>query len=214
MSGPPASDHRDLEPLQAMVRQLAGHHVRLLLEPEKVERVAEALLGGGRAGAVDRHRDLEVLAHGEGVVGAVGLEGEAQAQPDPPERRQSRDVGSPEGNAAAVRRVDAAEEREERRLAGAVGADDAAQLALGDGEGYAVGGDDAAEALGEIPGREDRPPPSQRLPASGARAARQPRRGSSRARVTMMPRGKNIITSTSSAPVMTMAYWLPVEDSV
>ncbi len=211
---PAGQDHGDLEPLQAMVRQLAGQHVGLGLEAEQIERVAEALLGEGRARAADRRGDLEVLPDRQGVVGAVGLEGEAQALAHAPEGRQPRHVRTLEDDAAGVRGIDPAEEREEGRLAGTVGADDAAQLALGDGERDAVGRHDAAEALGELPGSRGSPPPSQRLPASGAKAARQPRRGSSRARVTMMPRGKNIITSTSSAPVMTIAYWLPVEDSV
>ena len=81
-------------------------------------------------------------------------------------------------------------------------------------EADVVGRDHAAEPLGQPLGGEGgacRHP--QRPVNAAAIVARQPWRGRSRASVTMMPRGKNIITTTSSTPMITIAYWLPAEDS-
>ena len=54
---------------------------------------------------------------------------------------------------------------------------------------------------------------AQRPVNAAAMVARQPWRGRSRANVTTIPRGKNIITTTSSTPMITIAYWFPAEDS-
>ena len=63
-----------------------------------------------------------------------------------------------EDEAAAGRLVDAADEVEDRALAGAVGADDGEDLALLHVEGDAVHGADAAERDRDVPRLEQRPP--------------------------------------------------------
>ena len=65
-------------------------------------------------------------------------------------RRQARDVVPLEADAAGCRLVDAADEIEDRRLAGAVRADDREDLALVDAEADAVDRLDAAEMHGQI----------------------------------------------------------------
>src|SRR5690606_37971579 len=110
---------------------------------------------------------------------------------------------------ARIRRLEPAQQPEQGRLAGPVRADDAAQFAFIDLQRDVVGGDHAAEVLRQSTGGKD----SRHLQRS-VRAARQPRLGSSRASVTMMPLGKNIITITSSAPMMTSAPWKPSDERV
>src|SRR5687767_3714387 len=103
--------------------------------------------------------------------------------------------------------MNAAKKRKQRGFAGAIRTDDAAQLSRQDIETHVVGGNDTPEPLGQCLrckyfGHHQR----------SINAERHPRRGSSRAMVTMMPFGKNNITPSSSAPIMTSAYWLPAED--
>ena len=70
-----------------------------------------------------------------------------------------------------IRAVDAAQQREQRRLAGAVRADDAAQLAARDVEADVVGRDDAAEPLGKALGRKVGSPSVSARGNGGAPAA-------------------------------------------
>ena len=97
--------------------------------------------------------------------------------------------------------MNAAKKRKQSGLASAVWSDDAAELSRHDLESHIVDGNDSPEPL------------RQRLCCKNfghhqrsVNAERHPRRGSSRARVTMIPFGKNNITHTSSAPIMTSAY--------
>src|SRR5690606_14262946 len=166
-----------------------------------------------------RHRDLEVLRHAQIVIGAIGLERQAESQAHPREGRQARDVARLEHDLSRVRSLDAAQEREQGRLAGTVRADDALQAARLDSQVDVVGRDHAAEALAQPLDREDGPAAhrAHHSPAGAGAAgrARRRRRPPSRsAIVTMMPRGKNSMTITRSAPVITRAYWLPWEDKV
>ena len=92
-------------------------------------------------------RRFQVLGHAECMEGAIGLEGEPDAEAHAPERLEPRDVAPVQQDAPGVRRLDAAQQREEGGLAGAVRPDDAAQLARGQREIDRVSRDHAAEAL-------------------------------------------------------------------
>ena len=70
--------------------------------------------------------------------------------------RQRRDVAPVEMDAAGVRHDLAAELADQRGLAGAVRPDDGVQFALPDIEPDIVGGEHAAEALGEALDAEQR----------------------------------------------------------
>jgi hypothetical protein len=96
-------------------------------------------------------------------------------------RRQAGDVGAVEDDAAAVRRELPAELRHQRRLAGAVGADEGVDLAARDLQVDAIGRDQAAEALLEAAHVEQRRVDrgSRGGHGAGAFAARRARRPTS-----------------------------------
>ena len=111
---------------------------------------------------------------------------------------------------AGRRRVEAGDHVEEGRLAGAVRADQADDRALRDREVDLVDRDQAAEALGDLAGLEDRPGAiAARADAAGAVVARRSpgdRRGRRRAarpcaaRSGRCPSGRSSIISTSARP--------------
>src|SRR2546425_783562 len=68
----------------------------------------------------------------------------------PPVLGQARDVVVEERDAAGARRQHAGDEVEQRRLAGAVGADERAALARADGELHAVDGTKPTEPLRDL----------------------------------------------------------------
>ena len=70
-------------------------------------------------------------------------------------RRNARDVAAVERQLARRGVVDAADQVEDRRLAGTVGADDREHLALADLEGDGVDGPDATELNGDVARREE-----------------------------------------------------------
>ena len=83
---------------------------------------------------------------------------------------------------------DARDHVEQRRLAGAVRPDDAADLALGDVERHLVDGDEAAEALGDpVEGKQRGHRPS-------------PPRPSRRASHGQTPPGSTMMTKSRQAP--------------
>ena len=97
---------------------------------------------------------------------------------------------------------------EDRRLAGAVGADDGGDLAAPGGERQIVDGNETAEAHGEMLDREQRggrrdhqPWPS---PTRSPRTARLCLRKMDGMRVEITPRGFQIITSTMASPKISM----------
>ena len=139
-------------------------------------RLATTLIGAvgeadaGERGACGRAQlglAARVAPEAEGVAG-MGLDGESDVvqrreveeqrgdleRAGEPERaappgRQGRDVPAGEDDAAGVRGDLAGELADQRGLAGAVRADDGVQLAGGTSSDDVVGGDDAAEALGQ-----------------------------------------------------------------
>ena len=76
--------------------------------------------------------DHHVLQRGHAAEDPGALEDDRDAEPGPPVRRQPVDAAPPKVTRPAVRRQLAADEVEQRGLAGAVGPDDAAQLAVRD----------------------------------------------------------------------------------
>ena len=74
--------------------------------------------------------DLHVLQHGERLEQLHELEGAHETAPRSPLRRKAGDVVAIEGDAAFGRRAEARDRVEQRRLAGAVRADDRRNAAL------------------------------------------------------------------------------------
>jgi hypothetical protein len=102
---------------------LAWHAVQLGVDEQ-------VLLGGELEVAGHRLRDdADGAAHGVGLV---------------------EHIGAGDARRAARRRQQGGEHADQRRLAGAVGAEHAEDFALADGEGDAVDGGEVAEALGEV----------------------------------------------------------------
>src|SRR5262245_400868 len=106
-----------------------------------------------------------------------------------------------EHNKPAVGAMDTAEQREQGRFSSSIGADSAAQLSRHDIERNVVRCDDAAKSLRQRLCGQNRDHPQRSLSA-----ARHLRRGSSRPSVTIIPLGKNIITTSSNAPTMIRPY--------
>ena len=114
--------------------------------------------------------DHDVLGHGEIGEGLELLEGARDAAAGDAVGPQAGDLAAVEEDAAGVGRLEAGDQVEQRRLAGAVGADDAEDLALVDIEGDVGVGGEAAEALGHAFDVEQqahvRLPPRRRMRSS------------------------------------------------
>src|SRR5207247_5352515 len=93
--------------------------------------------------------DGDVLGDGEGGEDPRVLEGATEAVRRPPVGTPAGDVDAAEEDAAGVRRQQSGDQVEDRRLAGAVGADEPEDLMGGEGKGHVVDRGDAAEAAGE-----------------------------------------------------------------
>src|SRR5947207_275522 len=100
-------------------------------------------------------RDVQVLEHAQLLEDARHLELDAHPEPRDAERVPSRDLPAPEAHRPRVGSHAAAEDPEERRLAGAVGADQAAQLTRVDGQ-VEVDRSQSAELLRQAAHFEDR----------------------------------------------------------
>ena len=90
----------------------------------------------------------EVVEHGQAAEQRDVLERARDAQRRNRARALAGDVAAFQGDAPAVGPVEAGDHVEQRGLAGAVGADDREDAALGDVDRHAIDRDDAAEALG------------------------------------------------------------------
>ena len=157
---------RQLDPLSRAERQAFGRLVRHLAQIERVEqrpggpfqrpllpahpgkaqRVAHKIAAAGGV-AADPHIVEHRLAREQREV----LEGAGDADLGDPVRRAVEQRAALEQDLASVGRVEAAEAIEQCRLAGAVGADQAEDLALLQLERDAVERDDAAEPQRHIP---------------------------------------------------------------
>ena len=136
-------------------------------EPERFgEQVGpgpQTAFAGHRRAAAEhaRHRAVpglevlggdEVLTHGRALHQADVLERATEPERSPLVHGQVSDLLAPVDDAAAVRRVEAGDHVEQRRLAGAVGTDHADDLVLVDGDAHVQVGLDATEADGQVVG--------------------------------------------------------------
>src|SRR5438477_11294914 len=92
---------------------------------------------GEAAAGLPRHGDDQVVGAGEAAEQDRALIGAADAATDALVRRQGRHILAEEDDAAAIGAIVAADDIEQRGLAGAVGAEDGQPLAGLDGEGDA-----------------------------------------------------------------------------
>jgi len=104
---------------------------------------------------MDEERRLDVFERGEAAEDAGDLKRAPHAEPADVLGRKPVDFFAEEGDPARVAREVAGDQVEERRLAGTVGTNDGAEVALGDRKVHPVHGLDATEVLREIDGLED-----------------------------------------------------------
>ena len=110
---------------------VAGRRVRVRASsPSTLEQLVGARAAPRAAARADaERRDLDVLAHGQPAERVAVLERPREPVPAAPVRRPARDVAALELDGARRRPVEAAEHVDERRLAGAVRADQPDDLA-------------------------------------------------------------------------------------
>ena len=146
--------------------------------------------------------DLQILRDAERLEYAGDLELHADAAADPVVRLEPGDVAPIVKDLAAGRRIFAKDEAEERAFSCAVRANQTVQFARFEGEIHVDGHLQAAEALVELTGLEQRH-------HAVSRARRRSRRCGSDARAMTRPCGASSTVTTSRAPMATSAYWLP-----
>ena len=149
--------HGELEKLLLTEGEIAGDEAPLLIEPDIFEQglgplghlrrvlgehVADAFVAVG-----DRDQHVSDAVHLR--IDPRLLEGAQQAQAGDPRDPQFRDLLALEPDRAGIDGVIADDRVEQRRLARAVGADQAGDPPFGHIEGDIVVGDDAAEGLGD-----------------------------------------------------------------
>src|SRR6185312_1521390 len=150
------------------------------------------------------HRERDVVEHREVEKERGDLERAGEPEMAAPPRRQARDVGAGEADAAGIGRQLAAELGDERGLAGAVRADDGVQFAFRDLEHEVVGGDDAAEALGELVDLQQRAHAGAFLRCGQRAAASRP---------SMPPRANRTISSSSGQRMICQYSVMPESTS-
>ena len=128
------------------------------------------------------------------------LEFDAHAAADALEGFQRRDVLAGIDDAAAGRQMLAKQQAKQSTLAGAIGADQAVQLALFQREVDVRGDVQPAKVLVEVMGFEQR---------HQTRSLRPRQRRTSPAPLTIHPSGAASTVTTSNSPITTSAYWLP-----
>ena len=172
---------------------------------------------------LEAHQD--VVEHRHACEGEALLEQTAHTYAGDLIRRKVGDVVPQEGDRAAGSREEAADEVEDRGLAGAIGADEAQDLPGVDLEVEALDCREATEVLGEslrleqgvhrttslAPGSAS-PETGPTAGRTGAAAAADLRRKGSRSRVPSTPRGRNITMRITITDVM-MSSQLPVTRS-
>ena len=111
------------------LRESVGGRIGVPVEPEQLEQLLRAGPCGPCRSAGAERGDLDVLAHRQRSKRVAVLKRPCEACPAPPAGPPARDVAALELDAAARRPVEAAEDVHERRLAGAVRADQSDDLA-------------------------------------------------------------------------------------
>ncbi len=120
---------RDRDHLLLAARELAGRAGELVLERREERERGGERLAPMRLGARQVAAELEVLAHRHAGEEAPPLRHDGDARRAEAMRRQARDVAAVKDEAAGARALDAGDGVDQRRLAGAVRADDREQLA-------------------------------------------------------------------------------------
>jgi hypothetical protein len=210
--------HPDLEPLLLTVREPAGRRRSVRLEADRGQRVGDArfLLGSepGDQQPPERfrtgQRELEVLEHGELLEHRRFLELASDARLRDLGLAEAQQVeAAPEPHRPGVWPRLAGDHIHHRRLAGAVGPDDAQQLARLDVQAQPVQRLEPVEAhrhafdvedpVGQGGGlhRRRRRRGAHRTTAFRMTASGRGRRSGSR---PIRPRGRNSVTSTKSVP--------------
>src|ERR1700722_1242700 len=146
--------------------------------------------------------DLEILHHAQRLKDAGHLKFDADAAPDSVGRRQLPEVPAIIEDLPARRLILAKDQAEERALACAVRSDQAVKLARLKHKVHVRGDLEAAEALVELAGLEERHHAGSRAPRRNSRCGRY-------ASARMRPSGASNTVTTSSRPITTSAYWLP-----
>ena len=127
-SGPVDERPRQRDQLALAARERAGTLARPLGEQrEELERARER--GAAFVAREDEHADLQVLRDRQRREDVVGLRHEVEAAPGEPVGPQAGDVLAAKRDAAGADRDQAVDRLEQRRLPGAVRADDADDLA-------------------------------------------------------------------------------------
>src|SRR5579883_1809031 len=202
--------HADLKPLLLSVDQGSRQDALAPGEPDAADHRRDRLLLRARRPCEQRARDaaraflrqLEIVEDGQILEHGGLLELAADAEIGNPRLVEPREVDDAlEEDAAAIGPRLAGDDIHQRRLAGTVGADDAADFALFDGEREIVERLEAVEADGDAVEREQRcrvhGAPSAPGRAAGASGGR--RRRVRRTRPNS-PRGKASVTRTKSPP--------------
>src|SRR6185437_6387217 len=141
---------RDLEPLAPGRAEAALAEMRLLLEAGHLDHVQRTVARLAAPGMAQEGADHHVLEDGHVLEGRRHLEGAADAEPFMLLRGRVGHIAAIEQDAAARRPEIAGDAIEEGRFAGAVGADEADDLAFGDGEVGASHRLEAAEGFDDV----------------------------------------------------------------
>ena len=145
----------DFEPALFGRHQIAGEHVGARGQTAKLQHLMRLAAGVAHHGGADQRADDDVVDHGHGLKTLHDLEGTADPALAAFGRRQRGDVFAVEDDRALRRRQHARDQVEQRRLAGAVRADQADDFAAPDRDRDVAVGNQAAEALPDTAGFEE-----------------------------------------------------------
>ena len=152
----------DLEPPLHAGRKRAHQAVAPVGKLDELQQFVDAAAAPRARHAIDEAMEIEVLVDRQAVVEARLLEHHAEAAPRL--QRPGDDIDAVDGGAAAVGPEDGAEDVQQRRLAGAVRAEQREQFAAADVEADCVERQRAAVTLGHAVDLDHRPgspsPPS------------------------------------------------------
>ncbi len=146
---------RELQALALSGRERASVSLGLLGEPHLVDQLARPVARVPHVPRAGQGTDHDVVEDAEPLKRSQLLEGAGHSAPAHDVGRQAGESGPVQPHLALVRMVEARDDLEQGRLAGAVRPDDAHQLARLNVERDPAIGDDAAEALGDAGDRQE-----------------------------------------------------------